>query len=82
MAISTDELQAELVALRLLVTRGLRAEFDTKNRDPAWASALKIEFLQTISLLRPRGDPLFTQIKARGLDIIDESLFGPRPPTK
>jgi hypothetical protein len=82
MTVSVEELQAELVALRLLVTRQLRAEFDARNRDPTWQSALKVEFLETMSLLRPRGDPLFSQIKAKGLDIIDESLFGPRPPPK
>jgi hypothetical protein len=43
-------------------------------------SSLKIEFLETMSLLRPRGDPMFDEIKAKALDIIDESLLGPRPP--
>jgi hypothetical protein len=80
--VSMEDLQAELIALRLLVTRQLRAEFDARNRDPAWHSALKVELLQTISLLRPRDDPLYSQIKAKGLDVIDESLLGPRPPSK
>jgi hypothetical protein len=36
---------------------------------------LRLNFPERISLLRPRGNPLYSQIKAKGLDVIDESYL-------
>jgi len=74
----TDGTRAELAALRMLVERSLRREWEDEHHDPQWLPTIQVKVASEIDK-QYRSDSLRLEIRQKMIEITEASLSWPLP---